>query len=325
MAMNYDTMFLLAKLQASAGVAADYDGTDLVPALKLEPKHLDGQRKNRETVDGRQGAKASYITGKHSTVEIGVEAAAGGAAGTAPFYGSLIEACGWAATVTADTSVAYKPRASSVAQKIATLVGGFGGISPSDDDVIQEILDAQGTLGFELKQNELPMFTMSMMGDYARPVQRTAVVADAPLDISELSSAAYLETDEASFASTAITLGGHTFKTSEFSFKDDTSLTFNDRVNCREVRRGKRAFTGRLVATAPALDDFDYFASAETSAVVALTLTHGVGAGSIVEITAPKVEVLFSGFQNEENEVAAQFDLRFLPNAGDDDLVITVK
>ena len=33
MPMNYDTRFLIAKLQAQAGVAATYAGTALIPAL----------------------------------------------------------------------------------------------------------------------------------------------------------------------------------------------------------------------------------------------------------------------------------------------------
>jgi len=127
MPMSFDTRFLIAKLQTARGVAADYAGADLIPALELTHRPLEADRQSRDLVDGNPGATgADFLSRPRARVTATLEASAAAALGDAPFWGGLAQACGLAETLTATTSAAYTPRQDD-AFKWATLVGGFGG------------------------------------------------------------------------------------------------------------------------------------------------------------------------------------------------------
>jgi hypothetical protein len=328
MSMSHQTRFMIAKLQGSAGVAAAYAGADLIPCLSLGWTPFEAERQNRQTVDGKGGAKPEYATRLRVRAEAQVEAAGGGAAGTAPFYDALLRACGFAATVTAATSVVYKPVSAPAAQERATLVGGYGGSQAAPGaagDWLQEVLDAMGTLAFSATEGQLPSFTATLTGIYGAPVARSAIAGSAPLDLGTLAAAGYRETTPISYADTSFSFGGAALKLRELSFSDTGAINYNDRPNDIGTRRGPRLITGRMVVTAPALGTFNYFTSASAGTTHVLDFGHRSTAGEILEIDAPKVQAVLTDLGEDNDEATATFDLRFLPNAGDDELVITIR
>lgn len=328
MSMSYQTRFLLARLQTSVGVAAAYDGADLIPCLELTHSPLQADRQERNLVDGRGGAKAAYLTRKRATVEAVVEAAGSGVVGTAPVYEPLIRACGWRKTVTAGVSVAYTPVTAPSLLDRATLVGGFGGAQAAPGvatDMIQELIDAVGTLRFSATENQLPRFTASMTAVYAEPVARSTVVANGPLDVGALVAAGYEETTEVNYLQTAFTFAGQTLRLREFSFTDQSPVIFIDRPNDIGTRRGVRRITGRLVVTAPSLTAYNYIRQSVLGATQALSFRHRTTAGQIVEITAPAVQAFFAEHGDDQDEVTATLDLGFLPVTGDDEITITCR
>lgn len=328
MSMSFQTRFLAAAIQTSQGVAATYTGANLIPCMELTHQPLVSDVQSRETVDGRGGAKAQYLTRKRATVTAVVEAAGGGAAGTAPFYDTLIQACGWSRTINAGVSVVYRPVTAPSLVRRATLVGGFGGsqaVPGVASDVIQEIIDGLGSLSFSAAEGQLPRFTATMTGIYANPVARSVPTAGQPLAIGTLAAAGYLETTEVNFLNSAFTYGGDALALRECSFADQAPVIFADRPNDVETRRGVRRITGRMVITAPAFGTFDYLVDSVTAVPRALSFTHRTTAGQIVQITAPRVQAIFAEWGNDQDEVTASFDLTFLPDAGDDEITITVR
>lgn len=328
MSMSFQTRFLAASLQTTQGVAATYTGANLIPCMELTHQPLVSDVQSRETVDGKGGAKAQYLTRKRGTVTAVVEASGGGAAGTAPFYDALIQACGWAKTTSAGVSVSYKPVTAPSLVKRATLVGGFGGsqaVPGVASDVIQELIDGLGTLSFSAAEGQLPRFTAAMTGIYANPVARSVPTAGQPLAIGTLAAAGYRETTEVNFLNTAFTYNSIALPLREFSFQDQAPVIFADRPNDVETRRGVRRITGRMVITAPAFGSFDYLVDSVSAVERALSFQHRTTAGQIVQIAAPKVQAIFAEWGNDQDEVTASFDLTFLPNTGDDEITITVR
>lgn len=328
MPMSFQTRFLVAAIQPSAGVAAVFTGANLIPALELNHRPLEADREARNTVDGKGGAKPEFLSRRRVRVSGAVEAAGAGAAGTAPFYDPIVEACGWTKTVNAGVSVVYTPVTAPSAWKRATLVGGFGGAQAAPgaaDDQIQEVLDAMGSLGFQANENQLPRFSFDMTGIYDDPVARSTVAAASPLDLGPLANAAFRETVQVSFADTQFSFAGQALRLREFSFQDGAPIILADRPNEFSTRRGLRRITGRMVVTAPSLATFDYIRQAALGTVQALSLTHRTVAGEIVQITAPAVQGFFTEHGDDQDEVTATFDLNFTPVAGDDEITVTVR
>jgi hypothetical protein len=314
MAMNYDTRFLIAAIQAAQGVAADYAGTNLIPALELTHNPLEADRQSRDLVDGNPGATgADFLARPRVRVTAALEASAATALGTAPFWAPLARAAGLEEVLTVGASARYSPSDSDTPEW-ATLVGGFGGSQAAPGaarDFLQEALDATGTIGFEAREGELPRLTFEMTAIYGAPVTRDQIVAAAPLDLGPLGQSAYREVDQISYANTTFSFAGQQLILREMTMSDETPVIFGDRPNELTTRRGRRRYTGRMVVTAPALADFDYFARSLDGAESALLLRNGA-AGNQVEFRADRVQAFLSDLGEADNEVTATLDLLFL-------------
>lgn len=327
MPMNYDTRFLIAKLQAQAGVAATYAGSALIPALELNHRALEADRQSRDLIDGAPGATgADFLSKPRVRVTSTVEASAASALGSAPFWGTLARACGLKETLTASTSAVYTPRQDG-ALEWATLVGGFGGTQSAPGeaaDFIQEAIDALGTIGFEASEGQLPRLTCEMTAIYGAPVARSAVSASSPLDVGTLAQAGYVEADPISHANTSFTFASENLMLRELSLRDETPVIHSDRPNDLSTRRGRRRYTGRMVVTAPALGDFDYFARSLDGTEQALLFRNGA-AGNQFEFRADRVQAFLSDLGEADNEVTASFDLLFLRDDTTNEFRITVQ
>lgn len=327
MPMNYDTRFLIAKLQAQAGVAATYAGTALIPALELTHRALEADRQSRDLIDGAPGATGpDFLAKPRVRVTAAVEAAAAAALGSAPFWGELARACGLAETLTVATSAAYTPRQDG-SLEWATLVGGFGGTQAAPGaagDFIQEAIDALGSIGFEAREGQLPRLTFEMTGVYGAPVARSAVAALSPLDVGALGQAAYVEADPVSHANSTFSFAGENLILRELTMRDETPVIHSDRPNELGTRRGRRRYTGRMVVTAPALGDLDYFARSLNGTEQALLFRNG-GAGNQFEFKADRVQAFLADLAEQENEVTAAFDLLFLRDDTTNEFRITAQ
>ena len=328
MTMSFDTRFLIAKLQTAAGVSAAFDGSDLIPALTLNHRPLEADRNTRDLVDGKTGAGSDFLSRPRVRVDGAVEASAAGAAGSVPFYAPLLLASDWIETVTAGTSVSYAPVANPPSGQRATLVGGFGGAQAAPGnagDWLQEVIDAVGSLGFEAQEGELPRFTFDLTGVYGAPVARDQIAASTPLDLGAIDNAAYQETRVMSFAETQFSFSGQTLRLRDLNWQDQAQVIYGDRPNELAARRGRRSITGQMVVSAPALGALDYFAQSIAGATHPLSFVHGSGAGNVMEMTAPAVQAFLSELGEDQDEVTATFDLKFLPAAGGDEITVTVR
>lgn len=327
MPMNFDTRFLIAKLQSDVDVAADYAGADLLPALELTHRPLEADRQSRDIIDGEPGATGKdFLARPRVRVTAALEAAAATALGSAPFWGGLVQACGLSETLTATTSAAYSPRADANSEW-ATLVGGFGGSQAapgSAAEFMQEAINATGTVGFQARDGELPRLDFEMTAIYGAPVARSAIMVATPLDIGPLGQAAYREVDPVSYANSSFTFASQPLVLRELTMQDEAPVIHNDRPNDLSTRRGRRRYTGRMVVTAPALGNFDYFARSLDGTEQALLFRNGAG-GNQIEFRADRVQAFLTDLGEQDNEVTATFDLLYLRDDTTNEFRITVQ
>lgn len=117
--------------------------------------------------------------------------------------------------------------------------------------------------------------------------------------------------DLVSHANTTFTFAEKNLVLRELTMQDEAPVIYSDRPNDIGTRRGRRRYTGRLVVTAPALGDFDYFARSLDGAENALLFRNGA-AGNQFEFRADRVQAFLSDLGEQDNEVTATLDLLYL-------------
>ncbi|MEM7529380.1 MAG: phage tail tube protein [Pseudomonadota bacterium] len=310
MVLSHRRRSILLKPEATYGTDSVPVAADALLTSNLRIRPLDGQYVNRELVDGQLGIKPEALSNVGAGVEFGIEAGGGGAAGTAPTWGKVLLACGYAETVNAGTSVEYNLVSSAYGS--ATIKAHVGG----DEGHIQTMTGVRGSAGFTADANALPLFNVNMQGLFTAP----AKVAPQATDYSAHQLPPRVEPPNV----TVFTLGGETLCFAQFSIEDSRSLQLNRYANCPEVSVGDRAITGRAVVSMPALDAKDLIAEARAETLQALAMTIGTEAGNILSLAAPAVQIKLEGYQDNQGDLDVTLGLNFTPDQGDDEISWTV-
>lgn len=304
--------FILAKIESSYGTDPTPVNTDAIETRGLQWTPYDGNRVMNEIDRSVLGGYSEINVGPNVGVTFNVGMQGAGAAGTAPAYGSLLRACGLAQTINAGVSVVYAPVSSSFESITAYAF---------NDGMRQIVKGIRGSLTGQLSRAQLPTFGLSLRGLYARPTTPAGVTPDitdffAPIPVTKTNTP-------------TISILGYTGAQLEsFSFDFQNEVIYRNTTNVEEVFINDRNVVGQLVVAAPDLATKDFFADVESHSTLttgALQIIHGTTAGRIVQFDAPKVQLASIARGNVDGLVTYTFDVKFLPNAGNDELSITVK
>lgn len=80
--------------------------------------------------------------------------------------------------------------------------------------------------------------------------------------------------------------------------------------------------TGSLTQQATTVAVKDWFAAIKNIDVGALSLTHGVTAGNIVKVDAPRTQLTKLSYSEEDNVQMIQTPVKFLPDSGNDEFLL---
>ena len=178
MARSTRNTAILAKIETT-------QGTDAVPtgaanALLISDASFDISYNNvdRSLIRGFFGGAEQLAGTRFVDMSFSVEISGSGTAGTAPAWGPLLQACGYAEAVTASTRVDYTPI--STGQKSLT-------IYYSDDGVLHKALGCMGNVEFAMGAGERPLLKFNFAGidgaRFKRPVEPgDQLIMDVTLD-----------------------------------------------------------------------------------------------------------------------------------------------
>lgn len=144
--------------------------TNLLNAILVE--NLDWSNESPR-MNERPAVKASFGKLQHvfggtlRTVTFDVELKGSGAAGTAPEFGDLLEACGFAETIAAGVSVTYDPASTGIKS---------GTLYYYQDGTLMSLTGARGNVSFSFPVGEVGKASFSMTG-HASPVSDVALPA----------------------------------------------------------------------------------------------------------------------------------------------------
>lgn len=317
MAKKWRKRYVVAKIESAYGEPA----TDMTGATILEVVSMDGgtpyggNTVDRERMRPTLGAFEQINTGPNVERGFRVPLSGQGTKGTAPDFGILLRACGYAETINADPgteSVVYAP--ASEGHESVTLWW-------IEDGQVQRIPGTRGTFTVGADSQGLPYLEFSFTGLY----EKTAAGGDASL-ATQAVQAKELPINK---QNTVASVDGYAACISSLSFDAGNTVEYRNMINCESVQITDRAITGSTNLEAPDLATQDYFAKVESHkgvTLVPLTLTHGAAEGNIVEITSQNVQL--SSISPTDNQGIMHYDigLRFLPTDGNDnDITFTFK
>jgi len=149
---------ILAKVETTYGTNASPTGAAnaiLVGNISATP--LASKNVNRDIIRPYLGGAEQLVGTKSVELSFDVELQSSGVVATAPAFGPLLRACGFAQTVNSAISVEYTP----VSTGFESLT-----INYHDDGVLHQLLGARGDVSFKMGIGDRPVMSFKFIGLY---------------------------------------------------------------------------------------------------------------------------------------------------------------
>lgn len=295
------------KKESTYGTDATLVGTDALLVRNLEITPIEADVVSRDLIRNYLGNSPQLLANTRVSISFQVELAGSATAGTAPRFGSILQACGMAETIVASTSVTYAPVSSAFSS--ATIY--------FNNDGIRHIMTGcRGSFTLTGEVGQIPTIDFTMVGVYNAPTDTalpsTTYSAQAsPLIFKQGNTSAF------SFFSYAGCL-------QSVSFDMANETVYRELVGCtKEVLITNRAPSGTVMIEAPALATKDFFALSQTETTGALTFLHGTTAGNRVTFTASQCDVGNPSYGDQDGVQMLNIPYVAVPStAGNDELAL---
>jgi len=310
MSINMKQRLLLAKLQTALGAPATLAGANAILCRANDPEIITMDMIDRGLILPYKGNSGSVGSSPYRKQKIEVELAGSGAAGTAPAWGPLLQACGFSETITAGTSVVYAPITN--AQKYISLATYLELLKVGTTD-------AYGTATFTLNSKSIPTLAMDFLGEYV-----------APADVGSLPSGVdysnFIDPQAVGKVNTpTFTIHGVAGVLSDFSVNMASVLEYRDFVQGGGASSPDRKPTGTVVFELTTAAVKNWAETMRTGTTGALQLVHGIGAGNIIQFDMPRVKFTGLSITDKKGVAFLSAGLELDPVTGNDEITITVK
>ena len=311
MALKYRQKVLLAKLEATSSTAETLAKADAILAAGIEITPLAGETTAREIEYAYYGHAGDIPINTHQQISFKIELAGAGAAGTAPAWGPLLQACAFAETISAGAKVEYNPITG--AEKSLTIGINIAG-------QLHTMQGCRGTFTLELSSNAIPYINFTFTGQWTDPAAAQAVSDPVYTGFKKPQIASNRNTPTFSF------LGSSALSLTEFAYDHGNSVIHREVIGgANEVLITGRAPTGSVTFDTPAFSALNLPKKARDGDTGTLQLIHGTAAGNIIQFGAPKIQLSAPSYADSDGIWQVQAAMAFVPSGGNDEFKITVK
>lgn len=267
----------------------------------------EGLRMNeRNTVKNTNAVDQHVFGGTLKTISMEIELKGSGAAGTAPEFGVLFEACSYKETISAGVSVAYDPTSTEAEQESAT-------VYYYQDGLLHVLTGCRGTFSVNIETGAIPMATFTLTGHSAAPTD--VAIVTPTLD-----------------STVPVAVKGNAFTIAGFS-ADIAALTFDAGVEVStpasmsatdgfgEIFVGKRDLNGSFDPQMELVATEDFYGKFVAGTQMALDSgTIGSVAGNRFAITMPAA--YYRDASNGDRDGIRTYELPFgaVESSGDDEV-----
>lgn len=298
---------ILVKKETTYGTDSTPAGTDALLVRNLDITPIEADLVSRDLIRPYLGNSPSLLANSRVSITFQVELAGSGTAGTAPRFGSILQACGMSETIVASTSVTYAPVSASFSS--ATIY--------FNNDGIRHIMTGcRGTFTMSAEVGQIPTIDFTMVGVYNAPTDTalpavTYTAQAAPLVFKQGNTSAF------QFFSYAGCL-------QSVSFDMANSTVYRELVGCtKEIIITDRKPAGTVMIEAPALATKDYFAISQGETTGNLTFLHGTTAGNRVTLTAAQCDIVNPTYADQDGVQMLSIPFVAVPtSAGNDEVSI---
>jgi hypothetical protein len=262
------------------------------------------------------GNSQSIMVTNYAAIDFEVELAGSGAVGTAPQYSALLQACGFAETVLAATSVTYLP----ITLDSVTQAGTSASIYFQRDGIKHVLLGARGSVNFDLTVKQLPKMKFTLTG-------LLGTITDSALSTTGLVYTDIAPVAVSSANTTPLSIHGYTPVMESFTLDMANDVKYRALVGSESVIISDRKPKGNIKFECPSLATKNFFDIAKNSTLGSFSLTHGKTVGNIIKIDSAINGLGIDAPKYADNDGVVMLDcgLAFIPtSAGNDEVKITL-
>lgn len=311
---------ILAKTEVTVGTDSVPTGAaNAILCSNLTPVKINANNVNRDLVRPYLGGSEQLFGSASLEVSFDVELAGSGAAGTAPAWGPLLQACAFAETVTASTRVDYVPMSDLSTMKAVTIYYHVEG-------ELHKLLGARGDVTIKMGVGERPILSFKFVGiDGGRTAaalpSATLTAWKAPLVVSDPNTADVLL--GCTYSAGALS-GGTPYPSKGLEFSMGNAVAFTALLGGESVDLTQRDVTGKVMFELTAAQAVAQYTNIKANTVTGIGMLHGTTAGYKVLLHAPNAQLIDMAQADNNGRVGYEFGIRAIPSAGNDDLRICV-
>jgi hypothetical protein len=312
MSQSMKATVLLCKTEVTKGLdSVPTPAANAILVRASTPKLLTAQFVERNNLRGYKGNFGKLVAGVHRTMDIEVELAGAGAAGTAPKWGPLLLACGFSETLLAVTSATY-----ALTQDIDSTVTIYCYL----DKILFKMTGCIGTPSWNITSGGIPVVKMTFMGEYspvtdvvARPTGMVFTGFQKPLTVSKLNTPIF-------------TFHGLAAVVKALTFDLANQNAWRDLINSSGAVSPDRKPAGNVTMELPTVATLDVGERTRLGTPGAMQLVHGTVPGNIVQMDWPVVQITGEPSISDDQGVAmVAVAYEAQPNTGNDEFVLVVK
>jgi len=310
---------ILAKVETTYGTNASPTGAAnaiLVGNISATP--LASKNVNRDIIRPYLGGAEQLVGTKSVELSFDVELQSSGVVATAPAFGPLLRACGFAQTVNSAISVEYTP----VSTGFESLT-----INYHDDGVLHQLLGARGDVSFKMGIGDRPVMSFKFIGLYggitaAVNPTGTYTAFKTPKVVTDSNSGGLLL--GCTYSSSTLS-GGTAYSSRGLEIAIGNKVGFLPLLGNETVNLSNRDAFCKLTLDLTATEEAAFMDSVIANTTQSMGFLHGSAAGYITTIYAPSVQLINPSKADVDGIRLIGFDGRIMPSSGNDDIVICFK
>ena len=265
------------------------------------------------------GASEELVASRVAEIKFTVELAGSGTAGTAPPWGKLLRACGYAETITAATRVEYSPVSTGFESlTIRYFRAGMRYVSRG----------ARGSVQFKLPAFGIPQAEFTFLGFDTQAWDGAALGS---YDLTAWKRPDVL-TDEfagdirfgCTFATGAVT-GGTIMASRGLEINGGQKVEHMELLGGERISITDRETTGQTSVAVSAADEVAWRTDINANSLTTLGFNWGAVAGNRGTIWCPAVQRVEPQQEDYKGDLLIQTQLRMLPKLGNDDMILVVR
>lgn len=311
MPKSMKNMVLLAKQEGTPGVdAVPTPAANSILVRAFTPQPINAEFVERNVIRGYKGNFGSLAVGVHRMFEFEVELASSGTAGTAPKWAPLLMACGFSETLVSLATATYQPI--STGDPTVTLYGYLDGL-------LFKMLASKGTVSFEMNSKQIPVMKFKFLGEYSTPSDVTFPTGMVFTGFVKPQTVGKINTP-------TFTINAVASVCQSLGFDVANALVYRDLIGTSGPYSSDRKPTGSATIEVPTIASANYAEMARLGTEVPLQIIHGVGAGNIIQVDMPKIQLTAAPTITNDNEIAMMgLSFSINPNVGNDEIVLVAK